>query len=94
MQGTHCRTHLMKMFEQKIKMLLNYFSFSLQKKKTLIAICMTAFCASTKNMLQSNAKTISKQCHYDADELKPQLKRLFWIWKENSKCCHLFHGIK
>ena len=70
------------------------FQFLFAKKQMLIFICMTIFCASPKNMLQSNAKTISKQCHYDADELKAQIKRLFWIWKENSKCCHLYHGIK
>ena len=51
------------------------------KKKSLIPICMTFFCTSTKNVLQSNEKTISKHCNYNGVELKAQIKRLFWILK-------------
>ena len=57
------------------------FQFLYAKKKILISICITFFCASPKNMVQSNAKTISKHCHYDAVKLKAQIKRLFWILK-------------
>ena len=57
------------------------FQFFFAKKKILMSICITFFCASPKNMLQYNAKIISKHCHYDAVELKAQIKRLFWIWK-------------
>ena len=57
------------------------FQFLFAKKKILISICIIFFCASPKNTLQSNAKIISKHCHYDAVELKAQIKRLFWILK-------------